>query len=77
MELLVILAFWGFYSRFISYMMAPVLIVLTIVFDILYVIVAIVFRLVDSPLLVIVRPIRRVLIKRQFRADKTPGSQRI
>jgi hypothetical protein len=67
---LVILVFWGVYSRLVSYVMAPVLIVLKIIFDILFVIVAIVFSLVDLLLLPIVRPIRRALIRQQFRADK-------
>jgi hypothetical protein len=58
---LVILLFWAAYSRLIAYVMRPFLLILKIVFDIIFVVVVLVFALIDLMLLPIVRPIRKWL----------------
>jgi hypothetical protein len=61
---------WGIYSRLISYALAPVLIISKIIFDILFIAVAIIFGIMDSCLRPIVRPLRRARIRRRLTLDK-------
>src|SRR5262249_286341 len=67
---LVILVFWGFYSRLISYVLAPIFILLKRIFDFLFLVLAIALALFDWALLPAVRPLRKKLIKHQLRADR-------